>query len=275
MNLPFFRSRQKPLRMVWQVQKHNRTSYLVGTAHFFPYSFARSLTRLVRRVDTAIFEGPLDEASSACIAQHGRQGDHTPSLVDALDPAAVAEINRQLRRQLEHRDGNSLHHVLQPARPNYFEMYTRGVRPWAAYFAIWQTCMNWNYSVDMEGFRIARRLGKNIHFLETIEEQLAVLEGISFERIVRYLNQVHQWPDYAADYVKLFLEGDVDRLLELMDRFMGYRRPAVSSRDAVLFERVQTLFSRETGAAFVGFPHIPGIRRLFLEAGYHVTQGVE
>ena len=69
MNLPFFRSREKPLRMVWRVEKDGRRSYLVGTAHFFPYSFVGSLTRLLQKVGTVMFEGPLDEESTARIAE--------------------------------------------------------------------------------------------------------------------------------------------------------------------------------------------------------------
>jgi len=275
MNLPFFRSREKPLRMAWQIEKDGRSSYLLGTAHFFPYSFNRALTGLMRQVETVIFEGPLDEASMQRIAEHGRQGNNSPALVDMLEPQAVQEINKLLNRRVAYQSGDSLYHLLQPIPPNYVELHTRGLRPWMAFFSLWSTCLDWPYSVDMEAYRIARRLGKRIHFLETIEEQLAVLDGIPLERITRQLNDVDNWPDFSNQYVNLFLQGDLDNLQCLTQRFATRGRVVISDRDAILFERMKQVFDQEEAAALVGFPHIPGVSRLFLEQGYRITQGVK
>jgi len=106
MNL-FFWSNDKPLRMLWRVEKDGRACHLVGTAHFFPYSFRRALTRLMRDVTTVFFEGPLDEASSALIAEYGRQGDGVPTFVDALTPETIAEIERLLRDRLDGQTGEA------------------------------------------------------------------------------------------------------------------------------------------------------------------------
>jgi uncharacterized protein YbaP (TraB family) len=262
--------------MVWRVEKNGQRAYLVGTAHFFPYSFAGSLTRLLQRVDTVMFEGPLDDDSTARIAEYGRQGDHVSlTLAEALEPEAIKEINRLLAQRFDHKEREGLLLLLQPVEPNYFELYTRGVRPWAAFFFLWQACLNWPYSVDLEGYKIAQRLGKNISFLETIEEQLAVLDGIPFERIVRQLNQVGDWPRYTDYYVDHFLEGKLDELMALTDRFITRGRPAIMDRDYILFDRMKPIFDREAAVAFIGFPHVPGVTRLFLEQGYRITQGVE
>jgi uncharacterized protein YbaP (TraB family) len=274
-SLPFSRLRDKPLRMAWVIEKGGKRSYLVGTAHFFPYSFARSLRDLLRRVEMVIFEGPLDETSMNRIAEYGRMGDGLPSLADALEPEVAREISRQLGRRLENQAGSDLYFLLGPSRPNYFEMFTRGVRPWMAFFSIWSTCLDWKYSVDMEGFHTAQKLGKKTCFLETVEEQLAVLDAIPFERIVRQLNEVRNWPAYTDCYVKLFLAGDVQGLLSLTDNFASRCRPVVSDRDAVLFQRMKPIFETENAVAFVGFPHFPGVSRLFLDEGYRVSQGVE
>ena len=81
MNLLFW-SHQKKLRMLWRVEKDGRASHLVGTAHFFPYSFRRALTRLMRNVEIVMFEGPLDQASSEQIAAYGRGGNDLPAFVE-------------------------------------------------------------------------------------------------------------------------------------------------------------------------------------------------
>lgn len=274
--LPFFRFfKQKPLRMAWTVEKAGRKCYLVGTAHFFPYSFGRSLTELLQQVETALFEGPLDEASMKRIADWGRQGQDTPCLAEALEPDIITEINRQLGRRLNNHQENDLYAILQPTPPNYFDLYTRNVRPWMAFFSIWTTYLNWEYSVDMEAYGLAQKLDKKIGYLETIEEQLAVLDGIPFERLVRQLSQIREWPEQSERYVQAFLAGDVETLLAMLGRFPTRCPAVVDNRDRALFERSKQVFERERAVAFLGAPHIPGVSTLFREAGYQVRQGIE
>lgn len=270
MNL-FFWSNDKPLRMVWRVEKDGRACHLVGTAHFFPYSFRRALTRLMRDVDTVFFEGPLDEASSERIAEYGRQGQGVPSFIEALAPETVTQIERLLRERLDGQGVASLWSLVE-RKPVYFESFTQGVRPWAAFFSIWQTYLGWEHSVDMEGYRIACKLGKNIHFLETLEEQLAVLDNIPLERIARQLDDVNNWEVYKDEYVDTFLGGDLEKMVTLTARFATRGPVVVGARDRVFFERMEPAIAREEALAFVGFPHIPGLAQLFRDDGYTVTQ---
>ncbi|MCK4985286.1 MAG: TraB/GumN family protein, partial [Desulfobacterales bacterium] len=57
----FIRPKQKKLKMIWEVQKNGKISHLVGTAHFFPYSFRNSLQRCLENSRVVMFEGPLDD----------------------------------------------------------------------------------------------------------------------------------------------------------------------------------------------------------------------
>jgi len=65
--------------MIWEVLKDGNRSCLVGAAHFFPYSFKRSLTRYIEKVDTVLLEGPLDESNMSRVIEHGAKGDINPS----------------------------------------------------------------------------------------------------------------------------------------------------------------------------------------------------
>ena len=271
MNFLFW-SHQKPLRMLWRVERDGRASHLVGTAHFFPYSFRRSLTRLMRDVETVMFEGPLDEASSEQIAAYGRDGDEMPAFVEALRPEAVREIDRLLREQVDGQGNEAWILSLVEREPVYFESFTRGIRPYAAFFSIWQTCLGWKYSVDMEGYQAACKLGKNIQALETIDEQLEVLDNILLERITRLLNDVENWDDYNKGYVKYYLEGDLERLTKLTSRFATRGPVVIGARDRIQFERMKPVFEQEDALAFIGFPHVPGVAKLFRDEGYTVTQ---
>jgi uncharacterized protein YbaP (TraB family) len=258
--------------MIWRAEKNNRASHLVGTAHFFPHSFARAFTHLMQTATTALFEGPLDEANSARIAEYGRQSENTPTFVDLLTPDAIREIERILRNRLDGQNGDAWLLSLVERKPVYFETFTRGVRPWAAFFSIWQTCLGWKYSMDLEGYQIARKLGKPIHFLETLDEQLAVLDDIPLERIARQLNDVENWKSYQDEYVEIFLAGDLEKLIGLTARFVTRGPIVVGARDQILFDRMKPIFERADAVAFIGFPHVPGVTKLLRDAGYAVTQ---
>jgi uncharacterized protein YbaP (TraB family) len=271
MNLLFWPN-NKLLRMIWRVEKDGRVSHLVGTAHFFPYSFRRALKRLMRDVETVMFEGPLDEASSALIAEYSRQGENVPTFVDDLTPEAIQEIDRLLRDRLDGQSDKAWLLALVERKPVYFESFTQGMRPYAAFFSIWQTCLGWKYSLDMEGYQVACKLGKQVHFIETLEEQLEVLDNISLERIARLLNDVKNWDAYNREYVKLFLDGELEKLVKLTSRFATRGPVVIGARDQIQFERMKPVFAQEDALAFVGFPHIPGVTQLFLDDGYAVTQ---
>ena len=179
--------REKQFKSVWKVKKDRQSLLLVGSAHFCPYSFEKTLTRLIQAVETVLFEGPLDPGSMARVVEYGRQGEGTPSLYEALDPSARREINRQLARHLNSNTSSGPYFdLLLPAVSNLLEAYTRGVRPWMAFFTVWSALLNWKYSMDVDAYRIARKLGKSIGFLETIEDQLAALDGIPFERFANF-----------------------------------------------------------------------------------------
>jgi len=263
---------QKPLRMIWRVEKNGQASHLVGTAHFFPYSFRRPLKRLVRNVSTVMFEGPLDEASFGRIGEHGRHDGNNQAFLDLLTPEAITAIDCILReRDGRGRTGDTWLLSLDEKGPVYFESFISGLRPWTAFFAIWRAYLDWQHSVDMEAYRIARAAGKKICFLETLEEQLSVLDSIPLDRLARQLNDVANWPDYKKKYVKMYLDGDLDKIMDLTGRFAA-RGSALAARDRVLFERSQPVFACGDALAFVGFPHIPGVTKLFRDAGYSVTQ---
>ena len=271
-SLPFITD--KPLRMVWKVQKDASCSYLVGTAHFFPYGFSRSLRRILKDVDIVLTEGPLDEDSLGQIADNGRDGGFGVNLGELLDPNAVGAINRLLEKRLAAEDGNRAYLLYPLEKLDYFAMFTQEARLWMAFFSIWTTCLGWEHSVDREAYQLALRMGKPVQAIESLQEQLAVLNGISLERVLRQLGDVRNWDVYQRDYVRLYLEGSLEQLVSLTNHFPTRTPAAIGERDRVMFSRLKPVFESRRAAAFIGFPHIPGVRRLFLEDGCQVSQGV-
>ena len=265
--------KEKKLRTIWKVEKDDQISFLVGTAHFSPYRFEKDLTKLIQRGETVLFEGPLDQESMAKVVQYGQQGENGSSIYEALDPAAIRKINEQLRGQLDaNTTTGSYLEIIHPVTSDFLETITRGVRPWMAFFAIWAAFLNWKYSMDVEAFQIAQRLGKKVEYLETIEDQLAALDGIPFERIVNYLNHIKHWKAHKEAFMKAFLGGDLEKFASMTGEFPTRCESILAKRNPIFFERMKTFFEAGRTTAFVGVAHIPEVRKMFLEEGYRVPQ---
>jgi len=127
--------------------------------------------------------------------------------------------------------------------------------------------------MDVEAFQIAQKLGKKIEYLETIEDQLAALDGIPFERIVNYLNHIEYWKMHKELFLEAFLKGDTEKFISLTGEFPTRCESIVTKRDPIFFGRIKTFFAEGKTTAFVGVAHIPGVRKMFLDEGYRVIQG--
>ena len=172
---------EKRLKTVWRVEKDWKASRLVGTAHFTRYRFKKALRRLIQNADVILFEGPLDQESMAHVVNYGRQGEISPSVYEVLDPQAIKELNKQLNTRLNPpTTAGTYLELIHSKASNYLGSYTVGVRPWMAFLTVWSALLDWKYSMDTEAFHIAQASGKKIRFLETIEDQLAALDGIPF-----------------------------------------------------------------------------------------------
>jgi hypothetical protein len=271
MNLLWWK--EKRLRTVWRVEKGQKVSFLVGTAHFTPYRFRKALMKLIQNADTILFEGPLDQESMAQVVQYGRQGENTPSVYKALDPQAIKELNKQLSARLNPpTTAGTYLELIHSKASNYLETYTLGVRPWMAFLAVWSALLDWKYSMDMEAFHIAQALGKKIRFLETIEDQLAALDGIPFDRIVNYLNHVEKWKIHKDLFQKAFLNAEVEKFVSMTGEFPTRCESIIQNRDPIFFEGMKPFFEAGRAVALVGVGHIPGIQKLFLGEGYQVIQ---
>ena len=122
----------------------------------------------------------------------------------------------------------------------------------------------------MEAYTIAEEQGKRIEFLESIEDQIGVLENLSRERIVAFLNQVSQWQELAQGYADCYLAGDLVSLKSQGLRFPSRHRSVINHRDKIFFENMREHFSAGNAVAFVGAPHVRGVSRLLREDGFNI-----
>jgi len=141
-----------------------------------------------------------------------------------------------------------------------------------AFLTIWSTLLNWEHSMDMEAFTITQKLGKKIQFLETIEDQLAALDGMPFDRIVNYLNHAGKWKIHRDLFLKAFLKGEVEKFISLTGEFPTRCDSIIQKRDPIFFKMMQPFFDEGKAVAFVGVGHVPGIIQMFQDEGYEVHQ---
>lgn len=265
----------KKLKMIWNVEKRGKQSYLAGTAHFFPHSFRSSLKRYIQGANHILFEGPLDQKSMTRVVQAGFQKKSTGHLFDELNSQTIRSISRAIAPATGNRMSFLFLSPYSLATENPAHSLVLGMKSWLAFFTIWARFLEkngWIYSVDLEAYQVASKLNKKIIFLETVEEQIAVLERISHEKIIDFLNRVDQWPKYARQYASCYLAGDLENLKSFRIGFPSRHKSIIHRRDRIFYERMAAYLEEGNTMAFVGAPHVIGIRELLCADGYRIKR---
>ena len=126
--------------------------------------------------------------------------------------------------------------------------------------------------MDLEAFETAKRMGREIHFLETIAEQVQVLEQIPLERMIRFLKKVRHWDEYSDAYVQVYLRGALADWMAGTSDFPSRCSPVIDDRDRIFFQRMQPFIQKGETAVFLGAPHLWGVNRMLENDGYRVKQ---
>ena len=269
----FKRSNERELKMIWQVEKNHKRSYLVGTAHFFPYSFKTSLHRCLEKASTVLFEGPLNEDNMVKVVNRGFDNQSSYHIFDDLDPQNIDRITREIAPKCRGRNTFLILNLRKFSIENPLYEMVKGMKPWLAFFTIWSNYLKkngWKYSVDLEGYTLAKGLGKRIVFLETIEEQIKVLENLTRDRIIDFLKRIDQWQELTQGYVTCYLAGDLERLKSAGLRFPSRHPSVIEHRDKIFCARMLEYLEAGDAVAFVGAPHVRGVSKLLREDGYQI-----
>lgn len=270
----FRRSKEKELKMIWQVQKNSKKSQLIGTAHFFPNSFKTSLINCLQNARTVMFEGPLDPDNMARVVNCGIDKQSDYHIFNEIDAETIDKITHEIAPNCRDKDKFLIFNLRKFSIQNPVYEMVKGMKPWLAFFTIWSNYLQkngWTYSVDLEGYSLAGQLAKKIVFLETIEEQINVLESLSRDRIIEFLKAVDQWQEMVRDYAAYYLAGDLEKLKTKGLRFPSRHHSVINHRDRIFYERMSKYLYQGDVVAFVGAPHVRGMSKLLLEDGYTIS----
>lgn len=267
------RPSHRPFAMLWRVEKNGRTSWVGGTAHFFCHSFEPSFRRLFRDVDHVLFEGPLDEDFMADVDRAGRTppAGATP-ILDMLDEADIRRLERVVRGPegiLARAFG------LESARKVDVRWFLANARPWCAFFTLWTAFLErqgWRESVDMEAWRVAHDMGKNVVGMESLEEQLDSLGSLPPERVVRFFRACDGWKALSRKNMRAYLAGDLEGMMGSSAEFPTRTEYVVSRRDQRFRERMRPYLEEGRCAIFVGSAHMVNLRHMLVEDGFSVRQ---
>ena len=269
----FRRFKQKKLKMIWEVEKNGKFSHLVGTAHFFPYSFRSALQRYLQNARVVMFEGPLDDDNMARVREAGIDAENSYHIFNELDDKTIAGITSALVPVCQSRHSSYLVTFCKFDTKDIVYEMVQGMKPWLAFFTLWTAYLKrlgWDYSVDLEGYQIATEFGKKMVFLETIQEQIKVLQNISHDNIMFFLKQIDRWEVFAREYVECYLAGDLEKLKFTRVRFPSRHHSVINERDIIFHQRMRAELEQGQVVAFLGAPHLRGMSRLLMADGYHI-----
>jgi hypothetical protein len=221
----------------------------------------------MRDARVVLLEGPLDEAATRKVLEAGRGFGG-----QQLYKAAQERIHAHLGIYSAPMDLNQMMRDLIFGRQEqWLEEELRKLKPWAAFFGIWtrfRARAGWEHKMDLDAAAIAASLGKEMRYLEAIEEQIAALEAVPVERFLRFMNE--SWSQYNAAYERHYLAGDLEGLAAGARDFPTYCEPVIGRRDAVLAERMAGELAAGGACVVIGVAHCRGVLSRLKEEGYAI-----
>ena len=265
--------KQRECAMLWRLDKNGRTSWIGGSAHFFCTSFEYSLRRLFENVDTVLLEGPIDSESMDEVDRIGRSPlPGAPRVIDRLTEEEIRQVERIVygpEGWWARITGN-----IQPRRVDVREVLATR-RQWSAFFTLWTAFLErngWNNSVDLEVWDTALDMGKSVMGMESLAEQIASLESVPMDRIVRFMQDCRFWPAWMRNNRKSYLMGDLKGMMGTTAEFPTIVNAVIGVRDQRFRERMRPYIERGGAAVFVGTAHMVNLRRMLAEDGFTVTR---
>jgi uncharacterized protein YbaP (TraB family) len=204
----------------------------------------------------------------------GTDRDSGYHLFDDLEPQTIQSLSRQISPRPRDKDKFLIIDLRKFTVENPLYDMVKDMKPWLAFFTIWSAYLQkngWKFSVDLEGYTIAGQLNRERAFLETIEEQIGVLESLSKDRILEFLRRVDQWPRLARQYAASYAAGDLAQLRSKGLRFPSRHPSVIDRRDRIFYERLQGFLQQGDAAIFVGAPHVIGLNKLLQADGYRIA----
>ena len=251
--------------LLWKISGGDldATSYLYGTIHIKDkrvYGFSDSVLTAFEKCDAFAMEVDLNPENLAQLSQKMILPDD-----QTLQDLFTKEEYQLIKTVVEDIIGMDI-------------LLFNELKP----IAILSLVMNYQFandvdvSVDEYFYSEAIAQDKNIIGIETIEEQLEILEKIPNDYIVDYFKNIDQAKEDIEIIIKLYRSAELEDLLEMMlkDKSMVMiQQTLLTDRNIKMSERIQKLIKEQSVFIAVGAGHLPGqegIINMLTRAGYNV-----
>lgn len=258
--------------LLWKIEKSGQpASFLFGTVHSEDprvLDLPDAVTQRLRSADVLVLEARLDQQAvaqslSAMMFQDGR------SLSEVLDPRLYQ---------------NAIEATAAYGLP---EAAADAMKPWAIAIMLATPRPETGVFLDVKLKRQAEARGTPVEGLETIGEQLDLLNSLSMEdQIILLRDTLEQLPVIPAMHqhmIEAWLARDLGKLMTIYEQSMEtgtesmakkFDRILIQERNQRMVERMQPILKEGNGFIAVGALHLPGeqgILNLLEEQGYKVT----
>lgn len=263
---------------VWQVTKGEQRLYIAGTVHLLPpeqFPLPQEFSQAYSQADTLVFETDVRELETAkgvqLLMQHAMYSDGR-SLSQVLSASTYQQLQQYAKTQ-----GVDLA-PLNQFKPDFVLLTLMQVALQKAGMA--------GEGVDMHFLKQAVTDNKPMLFLETVEQQLAMLLNISAENEDAFVTQnLQQLSELEAELTKIIAawrSGDTGTMAELAMAFTDTPEGKLFY-DALLVQRNKNwlpqlekmLATPEIELVLVGALHLAGeanVLQLLREQGYSIKQ---
>ena len=252
--------------LLWKISGGDldATSYLYGTIHIKDkrvYGFSDSVLTAFEKCDAFAMEVDLNPENLAQLSQKMILPDD-----QTLQDLFTKEEYQLIKTVVEDIIGMDI-------------LLFNELKP----IAILSLVMNYQFandvdvSVDEYFYSEAIAQDKNIIGIETIEEQLEILEKIPNDYIVDYFKNIDQAKEDIEIIIKLYRSAELEDLLEMMlkDKSMVMiQQTLLTDRNIKMSERIQKLIKEQSVFIAVGAGHLPGLEgiiNILTRAGYNVA----
>ncbi len=160
-------------------------------------------------------------------------------------------------------------------------------RPFAPILVLASPPRKTGFFLDEKIRRLAVTRGKTVTGLETLDEQMNILGGMTLEDQMSLLSYTIDTKDELENDIQTliqeYLRGDLGALLEQSRRQMNHPDRALAQRlenrllnerNRVMVERLLPMLSEQSNFIAIGAAHLPGdsgIIELLRQRGYHVV----
>jgi uncharacterized protein YbaP (TraB family) len=271
--LPSARSAESYDRgLLWKIEgPSGQNGYLFGTIH----AEDPKVTQLPQPVRTA-----FDHADTFTMELVLK-----PEAIVALGSAMFLDEGRDLENLL----GEALYADVARLMEDYGmpPLIVSRMKPWAVFTTLSTPKPQTGLFLDKLLYLEAVEQSKPVYGLETVQEQVAVFDGLSLEDQITILRDtVAMYPTMDRmhrELISSYIERDLAGLMHLNERYMAgdggrlealLNRRLIDERNLKMAERMQPRL--EAGGAFIaiGALHLPGptgVLALLAEQGYRLT----